>query len=70
MLLLNMAIEIVSFPMKKSGYDLIIPRNAYNMAKIRGTVRGTEGGTVRGGDQKSWCLTAQKLGHLVLGIAH
>ena len=22
------------------------------------------------GDQKSWCLTAQKLGHLVLGIAH
>ena len=29
-------------------YNLIIPRNAYNMAKIRGTVRGTEGGTVRG----------------------
>ena len=49
--------------------DLLFPRNAYNMAKIRGTVRGTEGGTVRGGDQKSWCLTAQKLGHLVLGIA-
>ena len=29
-------------------YILIIPRNAYNMAKIRGTVRGSEGGTVRG----------------------
>ena len=29
-------------------YVWVIPRNDYNMAKIRGTVRGSEGGTVRG----------------------
>ena len=41
-------------------YDLIIPRNAYNMAKIRGTVRGTKGGTVRGWRSKKLVLDRSK----------
>jgi hypothetical protein len=39
---------------------LLFPRNAYNMAKIRGTVRGTEGGTVRGWRSKKLVLDRSK----------
>jgi hypothetical protein len=41
-------------------YILLFPRNAYNMAKIRGTVRGTEGGTVRGWRSKKLVLDRSK----------
>ena len=51
-------------------YHLIIPRIAYNVGKNRGTVRGTEAGTVRGWKSRKWGLDRSKLGHPVLGIAH
>jgi len=40
---------------------LLIPRNAYNVGKNWGTVRGTEAGTVRGWKSRKWGLDRSRL---------